>query len=68
MNLVDSVKSCGNGHAPVKAYLVYHNMNGSFRCNCYCPDCQAPFTREASPEEIAEFRRIQSIPLTEYRQ
>ena len=69
MTLVNCVESCEEmGHPQTKAYLVYHPMvGGQFQSDCYCHDCEKPFTRPATPEEIGEFKRIQSIPLIEYK-
>ena len=69
MGLAKHLKSCEQkGHANTKNYLVsYHPMTGLVESDDYCFDCNGHFRRSFNPEEIAEHRRIQSIPLTEYR-
>jgi hypothetical protein len=68
MPLEDYLPSCEEmGHPRAKAYIVYHHMNGSFDSDCYCRNCEKPFTRPATQEEIKEFERVQSIPLTEHK-
>ncbi|MFH1364992.1 MAG: hypothetical protein ABIH28_00190 [archaeon] len=68
MELIDFLPLCEErGHLGARVNLVTHHMDGSYNSDCYCPDCKKPITRLATPEEIAEHRRIQSIPLTEYR-
>jgi hypothetical protein len=54
-------------HSKLKPYRVSRSVfGGPIEATGLCGVC-GEFTREANPEEISRFKRIQSIPLTEYK-